>query len=317
MPNKRILYMLHAFDKPFGGVQQTRRHVRVLNEIGFNAAVVIDSDKDAHFYGDPVPRIFDRDLKISAGDICVVPEGWRQHAIELSRTSATMVCYCQNHYYLNRMFGPGESFRSFRIATVACCSRQTANFVERFYGAERVAVLPCAVDPYPAAVGPRKFAVAYMPRKGRGDLGVIHDVFRRKYPVHADVPWVGIDGVSHEEARAMLARCAVFLSMSHREGFGLPPIEAMSGGGLVVGFHGGGGLDYATARNGLWREEGDLVGCADALAEALTLLRAGRSEAADMVTEGRRTASRYSPEALHAALSSFWKPMVAHDTSCG
>ncbi len=57
--------------------------------------------------------------------------------------------------------------------------------------------------------------------------------------------------------------------MSHREGFGLPPVEAMSAGALVVGFHGGGGLDYATPRNGFWRSEGDLVGCADALAEAM------------------------------------------------
>ena len=306
MASKRIRYILHAFDVPFGGVQQSRRHVRVLNELGYDAAVVIDSDKDAHFYGEPVPRIFDRDFTASADDICVVPEGWRQHALELSRTPATLVCYCQNHHYLHRMFRAGESFRSFRIGTVACCSRQTANFVERLYEAERVAVLPCAVDPHPAAVVPRDLAVAYMPRKGRGDLGIILDVFRRKYPAYAGVPWVGIDGLSHEEARATLSRCAVFLSMSHREGFGLPPIEAMSDGVLVVGFHGGGGLDYATARNGLWREEGDLIGCADAIAEALTLLRAGRSEAADLVSEGRQTAARYSLDVLRATLVSFW-----------
>ena len=119
--------------------------------------------------------------------------------------------------------------------------------------------------------------------------------------------WVPIDGLSHAEALAALGRCAIFLSMSHREGFGLPPVEAMSAGTLVVGFHGGGGLDYATPRNGLWRPEGDLAGCADALDEALSLIRAGRAEGRDMVEEGRRTAARYAPEVMREALVAFWE----------
>ena len=310
MARKRIRYMLRAFDVPYGGVQQSRRHVRVLNDLGYDAAVVIDSDRDEHFYGDPVPRIFDRDFQATADDICVVPEGWRQHALELSRTPVRLVCYCQNHFYLNRMFAPGECFKSFRIDTVACCSRQTANFVERLYDAGQVAVIPCAVDSCPSAEVTRHVAIAYMPRKAASDVQVIHSVFRRKYPAHAGVRWVAIDKLGHAEALALMRRCAVFLSMSHREGFGLPPIEAMSAGALVVGFHGGGGLDYATSRNGFWRPEGDLVGCADALAEALTLLCSGRSEARDMIAEGHRTASAYGSKELTEALVAFWQPQV-------
>ena len=311
MASKRIRYMLRAFDVPFGGVQQSRRHVRVLSDLGYDAAVVIDSDKDAHFYGDPVPRIFDRDFNATADDICVVPEGWRQHALELSRTPAQLICYCQNHFYLHRMFARGESFKSFRIDTVACCSRQTANFVERIYDATHVAVIPCAVDPSPPTNAARHLAIAYMPRKAAGDVQTIHAIFRRKYPEHAGVGWVAIDGMSHAEALGTLRRCAVFLSMSHREGFGLPPVEAMSAGTLVVGFHGGGGLDYATPRNGFWCSEGDLVGCADALDKALTLLRSGREEGRDVAVEGRRTAAGYGPQNLAEALVAFWNTRVA------
>lgn len=306
MAGKRIRYILKAFAKPFGGPQQTRSHVRMLNALGYDASIVIDSDSDAHFYGDPVPRTLDRDFRPAADDICVVPEGWRRHAMELSRSPATLVCFCQNHFYLNMMFEQGEGFRTFRIADVACCSRQSANFVERYYDAERVSVLPCAVAPSHGPTETRDFCVGFMPRKAPRDARLIHDVFRRRYPAFAGVRWVAIDGLSHADARTALGRCAVFLSLSYREGFGLPPIEAMTAGALVVGFHGGGGLDYATPRNGLWRDEGDLVGCTDAAAEALALLRDGKSEAVDMVEEGRRTAARYSPDALRDALVTFW-----------
>ena len=307
MTGKRIRYILHAFDVPFGGVQQSRRHVRVLNELGYDAKVVIDSDKDAHFYGDPVPRIFDRDFNATIDDICVVPEGWRKHALELSHTPAHLICYCQNHFYLNRMFARGESFETFRIRTVACCSRQTANFVERIYDADHVAVIPCAVDPCPKMEMAPSLAIAYMPRKAAGDVQIIHDIFRRKYPVHAGVKWVAIDRLSNAESLSTLRRCAVFLSMSYREGFGLPPVEAMSAGALVVGFHGGGGLDYATPRNGLWCVEGDLMACADELDNALNLLRSGRGEGRDMIAEGRRTAACYEPQRMAEALVAFWK----------
>ncbi len=311
MAKKRIRYMLRAFDTPFGGPHQSRRHIRVLNELGYDAAMVIDSDRDAHFYGDPVPRILDRDFNATAEDICVVPEGWRQHALELSRTPAQLICYCQNHFYLNRMFERGESFRTFRIGTVLCCSQQTANFVERYYDAEQVGVIPCVVDPCPPTDVEKKLSIAYMPRKAFSDLRIIHDVFRRKYPGLAGVDWVGIDKVGHAEALSTLRRCAIFLSMSHREGFGLPPLEAMSAGALVAGFHGGGGLDYATPLNGLWCAEGDLVGCADALAEAVTLLRSKRAEGRAMIEDGRRTADRFGPQNMVEALVTFWQSRLA------
>lgn|SRR5262249_53807656 len=38
---------------------------------------------------------------------------------------------------------------------------------------------------------------------------------------------------------------------AHQESLGLTPIEGMAAGCLVAGYHGYGGLEYATAQNGL------------------------------------------------------------------
>ena len=50
--------------------------------------------------------------------------------------------------------------------------------------------------------------------------------------------------MSEREVAHILKESAIFLSFSHAEGFGLPPVEAISCGCLVIGYHGGGGREY-------------------------------------------------------------------------
>ncbi|WP_459936578.1 glycosyltransferase [Desulfonatronum parangueonense] len=88
------------------------------------------------------------------------------------------------------------------------------------------------------------------------------------------------------------------------EGFGLPALEAMSSGCLVVGFSNYGGQEYATDKNGLWCRQGDLLQAARRLDEACKIIvRKGEQ---NYLQQGRKTAMRYSPELSRAALTSFW-----------
>ena len=305
----RIRYLMRAFPKPFGGPAQTRRHVQMLAEAGFDAELLIDSHDDAGFYDVSPPTTLYRDYRIQKGDICVVPEGWRDNYLQLMNTAARRICFCQNHYYVNRTFADGESFAGFGVRTVLCCSRQVATHVERYYQVPDVHVIPCVVAPSPADV-PKELCITYMPRKMPQDAAIIRDLFRRKYPEHASVVWDAVDGVSHAEAIARIARSAMFLSLSHREGLGLPPLEAMSVGTLVVGFHGGGGLEYASARNGAWIPEGDLEGCVEALHDTLQGVVSGRRAITDQISEGRFAAARFSQDAAREALVRVWSGLT-------
>ena len=310
MARKAIRYMLRAFPEPSGGCHQTRRHVKMLVDAGYDAAIVTNDLSDAHFYNMDIPTFLETEYKITSNDILVIPEGWHRHFKNLKQTPAQKICFCQNHYYVHRGFAPGQNFDTFDVKTVLCCSRIVANHIERYYGMKDVCVIPCGID-LPASAPDRKHLnITFMPRKSGADALVIQDIFRRKNPDLAHIRWVSVDKRSHAEAIKILSETAIFLSLSHREGFGLPPIEAMSLRTLVVGFHGDGGREYATHRNGYWLDEGDLVGCADVLARAVRMRQAGAREVIDMLDEAQATAARFSVAAMRDKLLAFWSERI-------
>jgi glycosyltransferase involved in cell wall biosynthesis len=158
-----------------------------------------------------------------------------------------------------------------------------------------------------APLGRKKRQITFMPRKLPEDAAFITAAFKRRHARYADVPWLKIEGVTQAEAARAMAENAVFLSLSHKESFGLPPLEAMACGCLVAGFHGDGGREYMTAENGWWAETGDWKGCVDGRAATLDLLETGGAALEARRAAMAATLERYSPPRLESALLAFWR----------
>jgi len=82
-----------------------------------------------------------------------------------------------------------------------------------------------------------------MPRKLSEDVLQVINILRLK---KLDEQWqfISIDNNSEQEVANIMKESALFLSFNHREGFGLPPAEAMATGCYVIGYCGQGGKEY-------------------------------------------------------------------------
>lgn len=143
-----------------------------------------------------------------------------------------------------------------------------------------------------------------MPRK-LADDAFVQATFWRRPPRHANVPWVSIQGSTQQQAAAAPGESVVFLSLSHKESFGLPPLEAMAAGCLVARFHGDSGREYMNSANGWWAETGDWRACVQGLATALDLCRADAAASASLRQAMAKTVARYSPARMEDALLRF------------
>jgi glycosyltransferase involved in cell wall biosynthesis len=117
--------------------------------------------------------------------------------------------------------------------------------------------------------------------------------------------WLKLDELPIDRVAASLAESAIFLSLSYLEGLGLPPLEAMASGCVVVGYHGYGGLEYATQENGFWCEEQDPIACIEKLKEVLPMIHRGDDKIKQVVEAGFRTAAKYTPQRQEQELIQF------------
>lgn len=310
---RRIIFATEPFPFPSGGVSVIYQHAELLVQHGFRACVALHSRPEVDFYGSTAPLwIHGGALAPEPGDIWVLPEGFQTYAQVLRDSPVTLLMFCQGQYNIPLGPDPKKSFWADQgVDGVIASSEAVRQFLRDVYGLQAVPLIPCAVDPARFQNNrPKRQQVACMPRRLAEDAALIQAALRRMHPRHADVPWVAIHGRTQRDAAAALAESSVFLSLSHRESFGLPPLEAMASGCLVAGFHGDGGREYMHAGNGWWAETGDWRAAVAGLAAALDLAAEGGEALAQRQAEMARTVARYSPQRMEAALLAYWEAAV-------
>lgn len=307
MLSGRILYLNHDNPAPSGGVQVIYDHVQHLVRNGYQAHVVHHrTGFKPPCFTEQVPILYlDQQFQLYPDDLIIIPE---DHAgfLELFRTvSVRKIMFCQNHFYLYEGLKQHNTLSSFGISGVMACSDTVSDFIRCHLKTPQVLTVHNAVAERFQASSFKKLQVAYMPRKRPLEANFIKNLCISLLDPAIPVSWAAIDNMTQEQAATIMGESALFLSLNRLEGFGLPPLEAMASGCLVIGFTGFGALEYATPENGFWCPEDDLVACARGLADAIRMVYQQAPQVGRMLTAAQQTAAAYSSqrqerELLHA-----------------
>lgn len=123
----------------------------------------------------------------------------------------------------------------------------------------------------------KKKQICFMPRKLSEDVLQVINILRlHKLDQHWQ--FVSIDNKSEQEVANIMKESAIFLSFNHREGFGLPPAEAMATGCYVIGYCGQGGKEYMNPTFSSPIADGDITAFAKEVCRIAALYEESPSE---------------------------------------
>lgn len=282
---KQLIWLCHPIKKPVGGVKVIYRQAQLTNELlkplGHSAAVMhpntwrfrvkwFDNSVPIRrgffkwrWVGKPslsrIDGCFDSDKHV-----VVIPELWaRKYGDQLARMGVPYAIYVQGGYLISKG-KPSVLDEAYQGATcIMTISDDTTRCVTMaFPGTEhKILRVHAAVDaqrfnPHQA----KQNLITYMPRKLGDHSSKVLFFLRHHLPAHWRVQ--AIDGLNEAGVAELLQRSKIFMSFSHFEGFGLPPLEAALCGNQVIGYTGQGGKEYWLPEVFEAVEPGDVVGFA-------------------------------------------------------
>mgnify|MGYP003633026351 FL=1 len=194
--------------------------------------------------------INNKKLVLNDDDIIVLPEFYGKAINTVFQDQKTVV-YNQNCYYSFRGYGiPNQTnsivsiYKQDRLQGVIVASANAVSYIKTFLVDKPVYRVRYGIDTNVFSFqANKKKQIAFMPRKLREDSEQILNILNIRGVLNGwDI--VSIQGMNEEEVAGVLKESAIFLSFNHREGFGMPPAEAMACGCVVVGYAGQGGEEY-------------------------------------------------------------------------
>lgn len=309
-----VYYLCPHFNRPIGGIRTIYRHVDTLNAAGIPATVVHAPDGFSCTWFDNDTRVTGaRSVALSGQDVIVVPE-WYGPYLKALPIGPRIVIFNQNAYKtfseLDDSATSGAPYRGVPgIEAILVVSSDNAEYLRFAFPELTITQVRNAIDPVlfhpPERIAGRR--LAYMPRKRPDDA---RQVLRLLHAHGILDSWqvVLIENRSETETADLLRSCAIFLSFSAQEGFGLPPAEAMACGCYVIGFSGLGGREYFDPAFSCPVEESDVLAFAKATAAALVddpVMLAERARGAS-----EHVLTRYSLVGQREDLLSFFGPML-------
>ena len=210
-------------------------------------------------------------LSLLPGDVMAISELIRLGGFELF-PGVPRVVFNQGAYLtFGKWSADSDPYLSDDILGIMTVSSDSESYLNMAFGSRGFPILRvhCSIRPiFYSTAQTKEQLIAYMPRRNADHAHQVLSLMSLRGSLNG---WtvVKIDDVAQEEVASVLRRAAIFLSFGHLEGFGLPALEAMSAGCVVIGYHGMGGREFFRPEFSFPIEFGDIRAYVEAVESAL------------------------------------------------
>lgn len=248
-----VYYLSPVEKSPSGGIKVIYRHVDELNALGIPAAVVHDQDGfRCEWFDNRTNVISAASLRLEKNDLLVLPECYGPGFGGVP-TGVRVVVFNQGpHHMFDRIpldpDAPGAPYSGLEgLEGILTVSQDGADLLRATIPKVHVAIARNVIDEgvFHPNGGNDVRRISYVPSRRAAELQQLLHLLNAR-PEISSGKWQlqALHGLSEQSMAGALRDSAIFLSLSDRDGFGLPPAEAMACGAYVVGYPGGGGREF-------------------------------------------------------------------------
>lgn len=248
-----VYYLSPVEKSPSGGIKVIYRHVDALNALGIPAAVVHNQDGFRCEWFDNRTRVISApSLHLKQNDLLVLPECYGPGFGGVPSGVRVVVFNQGPHRMFDRIpldpRSPGAPYSGLEgLEGILTVSQDGADMLRAAIPDVSVAIARNVIDEnifHPNA-GDDVRRISYVPSRRAAELQqLLHLLHARPEISSGDWQLQPLYGLSERRMADALRNSTIFLSLSDRDGFGLPPAEAMACGSYVVGYPGGGGGEF-------------------------------------------------------------------------
>ncbi|MDA7823886.1 glycosyltransferase [Candidatus Pelagibacter sp.] len=180
-------------------------------------------------------------------DFLIIPEIWAHFAtdLKLAEKGINYAIFVQGFYHMNSTNNFTNLKKSYESAKlIITTSKHSVSYLRTMFPnlRKKIFKVNLSVDSNKFKIKKKSNLITYMPRKLPEHssllLFYLKNLLPKNWKIHALV------NITEKELIKSLSISKIFLSFSNFEGLGIPPIEAALSGNKVIGYVGGGGLEY-------------------------------------------------------------------------
>lgn len=245
-------FTLDTKGNPTAGIANIYEHVKLLNELGYNAAILhekndykIKGDEEgngvADWLGDeyasiPHISIESQTLNVTPADFIIIPEIFSNIMDQVKGFPCKKVVFSQSYDYLLELLPIGKRWNTdYGFNDVITTSTKQAIYLSNLFPSLNTHVVPVSIPSYFKDSDKPKMPIVALHTRNQGDAAKIAKSFYLQYPIYKWVTFKELRGLSRQNFATELGKACLAVWIDDAAGFGTFPLEAIESNTPVIG----------------------------------------------------------------------------------
>ena len=245
-------FTLDTKGNPTAGIANIYEHVKILNELGYNASILHEKNDYklrgneegqgiAEWLGEeyaqlPHVSIEGQQLKVGPADFIIIPEIFSNIMDQVKSFPCKKVVFSQSYDYLLELLPIGKRWNvDYGFNDVITTNVKQAQYLSTLFPGINLHLVPVSIPSYFKASEKPKVPVVALHTRNQSDAAKIAKAFYLQFPMYKWISFKELRGLPRQEFAEELGKACLAVWVDDTAGFGTFPLEAFESDTTVIG----------------------------------------------------------------------------------